>query len=443
MGDAVNLAARLMQAAKPGQILAGDSTYRPTGHRFDWEPLAPMQVKGKSEPVGVQALRAAAERVGVRLSEPAYALPMVGRVRELRRAREAIERAAQGHGQIIGITAEAGMGKSRLNAAIVQLAVERGFAAYAGAGQSYGANTSYLAWHMIWRDFFHLAASGLPEALARQLEAQLAAIDSRLAQRAPLLGVALNIPIPDNELTRSLDAQLRTELLRSLLLDCLRARVAPSSPGMTKPLVLVLEDCHWLDPLSQELLEFVGRNLAELPILLIALYRPPEQAHGPLDWAARFGHFTEIRLTELEPAQAEQLMRLKLAHLTGRAGEVPAELIERIAERAQGNPFYVEEMINYIHDRGVDLRDERALQALELPDSLRSLILSRIDRLAENEQITLKVASIVGRQFRAGWLWGSYPELGAPAEVRWRLDRLSRLDLTPLDRPEPVLEYLF
>jgi tetratricopeptide (TPR) repeat protein len=333
------------------------------------------------------------------------------------------------------------MGKSRLNAAIVQLAVERGFAGYAGAGQSYGANISYLAWHTIWRDFFQLTASGPPEAQAHRLEAQLAAIDPRLALRAPLLGVALNIPIPDNELTRSLDAQLRTELLRSLLLECLRA--APGGPGEVKPLVLVLEDCHWLDPLSRELLEFIGRNLADLPILLIALYRPSEQAPGPLDWAVRFGHFTEIRLTELEPAQAEQLMRLKLARLTGAAGDVPAGLIEQIMERAQGNPFYIEEMINYIHDRGVDLRDERALQTLDLPDSLHSLIMSRIDRLAENEQITLKVASIVGRQFRAGWLWGSYPELGVPSEVRRYLDRLSRLDLTPLDRPEPELEYLF
>ena len=117
--------------------------------------------------------RGAAERAAPRLYEPAYALPMVGREPELQRAREAIERAARGQGQIVGITAEAGMGKSRLNAVIVQLAVERGFTGYAGAGQSYGTNISYLAWHAIWRDFFDIAGSGSPEAQAHRLAAPL------------------------------------------------------------------------------------------------------------------------------------------------------------------------------------------------------------------------------------------------------------------------------
>jgi class 3 adenylate cyclase len=106
MGDAVNLAARLMQAAQPGQILAGDTTYRPAGARFEWQPLPPMQVKGKAEPVGVQSLRAVAERRALGLHEPAYDLPLVGRERELHVARGAIDQAARGRGQIVGITAD-------------------------------------------------------------------------------------------------------------------------------------------------------------------------------------------------------------------------------------------------------------------------------------------------------------------------------------------------
>lgn len=100
-------------------------------------------------------------------------------------------------------------------------------------------------------------------------------------------------------------------------------------------------------------------------------------------------------------------------------------------------------MINYIRDRGIDLHDAAALEVLDLPDSLQSLIISRIDQLAEGEKTTLKVASVIGRVFKAAWLWGSYPEVGTPEQVRQQLEALRRLDITPLDKPEPELEYLF
>ena len=119
------------------------------------------------------------------------------------------------------------------------------------------------------------------------------------------------------------------------------------------------------------------------------------------------------------------------------------QLSQRIQQRAQGNPFYIEELINFIHDMGVQPQDERALAALALPDSLYSLIISRIDHLAETEKSTLKVASAIGRLFRANWLWSAYPQLGAPAQVMSSLRLLSDVDLTPLDKAEPELEYLF
>ena len=108
--------------------------------------------------------------------------------------------------------------------------------------------------------------------------------------------------------------------------------------------------------------------------------------------------------------------------------------------RAQGNPFYLEELLNYLHDRGLDPAD---LDQIELPDSLHTLILSRIDQLSEQEKTTLRVASIVGRLFRAKWLTGYYPELGALPQVKVALDKLDALDITPLDSPEPELAYLF
>ena len=140
-------------------------------------------------------------------------------------------------------------------------------------------------------------------------------------------------------------------------------------------------------------------------------------------------------------AEAESAIRAKLAQLyPARAGALPEGLVETLMARSQGNPFYLEELLNYVRDRGLDPAD---LSRIELPDSLHTLILSRIDRLSEQEQTTLRVASIVGRLFRARWLTGYYPELGTFPQVQDALDTLELLDLTPLDSPEPELTYLF
>jgi tetratricopeptide (TPR) repeat protein len=133
-------------------------------------------------------------------------------------------------------------------------------------------------------------------------------------------------------------------------------------------------------------------------------------------------------------------VRAKLTQLyPARGGALPAGLVEALMSRAQGNPFYLEELLNYVRDRGLDPSD---IQNIELPDSLHTLILSRIDQLSEAEKTTLRVASIVGRLFRAKWLTGYYPELGSFPQVKAALDELDKLEITPLDS-EPELTYLF
>ncbi len=437
LGDAVNLAARLMQSAPAGGILASDGVHRAAARGFTWESLPPLRLKGKSELVAAFRLIAAVQRRVARLQEPRYTLPLVGRQAELAAIEEALTKTLSGRGQIVSITAEAGMGKSRLVAEAVRLATARELGVYIGECQSYGANTSYLVWESIWRTFFGLDGVDSLDEQLDALKAQLAAIDPALVPRLPLLGVALNLPIPDNDLTRSLDAKLRKTSLEALLVDCLRAR------AMQAPLLLVLDDCHWLDPLSHDLLEAVGRGMADLPVLLVVAYRPPEIERLQAPRIVRLPHCTQLELTSFTPQEAERLIALKLAQLTGSGDAPPAMLLKRIAERAQGNPFYSEELLNYLHDRGLDARDAQALESLELPASLHSLILSRIDQLSESQKITIKVASVVGRQFRMDWLWGVHPQLGAPTQVKADLDGLSRLDLTPLDQPEPERIYLF
>ena len=437
IGDAVNVAARLMQAAGPGDLLISSTVQNRIPDTIRCEPLPPLQVKGKAEPVDVCLVSGMQAQSTQDIHAGGYALPMIGRQSELQQVLERLTHTLHGNGQIVGISAEAGMGKSRLMVEIARAASEQGITCLGGACESYGTNISYLVWHAIWQSFFGIDPDAAPGEQRRYLERWLADVDPALVQRMPLLGVALNLPIPDTELTQSLDAQLRVELLQSLLLTCLRARAAEA------PLVFFLEDCHWIDPLSQELLDFIGRNVADLSVMVVLLYRPPSPNHNPLAQIAQFSHFHELPLSEFTYDEAQQLIELKLAQLFETEGAVPSELVDRVTAKAQGNPFYIEEMINLIHDRRVDPQDQHAWQRIDLPDSLHSLIMSRIDQLQEDEKITLKVASVIGRVFRARWVWGAYPPVGTPDDVQQVLNTLSRLDLTPLDKPEPELEYIF
>lgn len=438
IGEPVNLAARLMQAAQRDQVLVSVTTSLHAAAAFHWGKSTTLMVKGRSTPLAVVPALSVQDALAVDLQEPAYTMPMLGRRRELQLAQQALQTSKASQGQLLGISGEAGMGKSRLVGEIAKDAIEQGFTLYAGACQSYGVDVSYLVWRNIWRGFFGLSANWSRQQQLEHLETALAALAPRLAQRIPLLGVVLNLPIADNALTSLLDAQLRAELLRSLLLECLRLRAQQG------PLFFILEDCHWIDPLSQELLTFLARNLTDLPILMVMLYRPLDKGGDPLQWKESTPSPVQVlHLDELNAEDAATLTRLKFSQLRGWDSDISPQVIEKITAKAQGNPFYLEETVHLLHSQGIDAGDAHALDMLQIPDSLHSLILSRIDRLTEGEKTTLKVASVIGRLFKARWVWGSYPQAGAAEMVQGYLQNLSRLELTPLERSVPELEYIF
>ena len=437
LGDDVNMAARLMQNAELGQALVNQNVRKATEDTFTWEELAPLQVKGKSQPVTVFRLIGKQERRDIRLHEPKYALPMVGRKTELALIEEKLDLTLQGNGQIIGITAEAGMGKSRLIAEVIRLARERNVLGFGGECQSYGTSSSYLVWQSIWRGFFNLDPAWSTTEQIEALEQELVRIDPALLPRLPLLGAVINLQIPDNELTGSFDAKLRKESLESLLVDCLRKR------AQEVQLLLVLEDCHWLDPLSHDLLEVIGRAVGDISVMIVLAYRPLQLERVLAPRVTQLFYFTEIPLNDLPADEIEQLVAYKLGQTYGEHANLPKAFVEQVSQRAEGNPFYIEELLNYLHDRDIDPQQPEALEQIDLPNSLYSLILSRIDQLTENQKTLIKVASVIGRLFRAAMLWGVFNQFGDQQRVRNDLDTLSNLDLTPMDTPEPELAYLF
>ncbi len=436
MGDSVNLSARLMQYAQPGEIVVSGFTTHFQQDYFGFEERDSIMVKGKTQPIPIRVLKGITQTNPSEVPENPFRLPMVGRQQELTIAEEQINEAIKTHGRILGVTAEAGMGKSRLTSEIISIAKSYDLKIYIGECLSYGTNISYLVWQNVWRGIFGISPVMSEGEQIKQVEAALAQINPLLVLRMPLLGPVLNIAIPDNALTEELEPKLRQNLLSSLLLDCLRWHSQQTS------ILLVIEDSHWIDSLSQQLLEFIGRNIRDLPVMILMVYRPTidDQTFNPIK---QFPHFTELALKEFTPEETKQLVALKLRQLFRHSGMIVNSLMERITERAQGNPFYIDELINLIHERGINPDDTEALQKLELPDSLHSLIVSRIDYLAEQDKLTLKVASVIGRLFRVSWLWGSYPELGEPADLQAQLKRLYALEIVSEDNPEPELEYLF
>jgi class 3 adenylate cyclase/predicted ATPase len=441
LGDDVNLAARLMTTAKADEILLSRHVHKAVINDFTFEPRPPLPMKGKAEPLPVFAVTDERKQRAIRLQEPTYALPMVGRTHELQIVNDNLDLAAHSKGQVIGIVAEAGLGKSRLVAEVIRSARRKGFVGYGGACQSDAIHTPYQAWKSIWQAFFGIDPDLNLRKQMRFIEGEIEDRTPSRMNAMPLLNVVLDLNIPENDFTKNLEPKIRQSALHALLEDCLKAA------AKDEPLLIVIEDMHWIDALSHDLLEGLAKALANYRVCFALAYRPPQMERLQAPRLEALAQFTKIELHELTHAEAESAIRAKLAQLyPARAGTLPSGLVETLMARAQGNPFYLEELLNYVRDRGLDPAD---LKRIELPDNLHTLILSRIDQLSEQEKTTLRVASIVGRLFRAKWLTGYYPELGSFPQVKATLDVLDALDITPLSSPaqspqgEPELAYLF
>jgi adenylate cyclase len=416
LGDDTNLSARLMAKAGANEILVSERAAHRQFETFELESLPPVTVKGKKEPIPVFRLKGR-RRTGI-LGEARgarHASPMIGRRRERALAVERLRLARKKRGQVIAIAAEAGMGKTRLLTEVIREAVDMGFSPFAGDCQVFARDASYSVWVPIWRAFFNLPVEADAAATLANLENQLAAVDAALRARAPLLGPLVNVALPDNELTRTLDPKVRRSSLEGLVIECIRHR------ARSGPLLFVLEECHWIDEASRHLLSVVVKALSRLPVAVVLAHRPVEVGEVLAAEEAALENVTTITLGDLPPDEARQLVELKLRVVFGADKTPPEKLIDLIAARAGGNPFFIEEVANLLKSQREKLDDPGALESLELPDSLHSLVLGRIDQMGEDAQVTLKVASVIGRLFRAAMLFGVHPieqgRLNIPAHV--------------------------
>jgi adenylate cyclase len=438
LGDDVNICARLMQIAAPGELLASGQVSKAIAHSFSSEPRPPLPMKGKAEPLLVFAVMGERNQRAVRLQEPNHLLPMVGRTEALRTVAEKLDHAMRGQAQVLNVVAEAGMGKSRLVSESIRIARKKGFICYGGACQSDALHTPYLPWKTVCGALFNIDPEASAKRQIRALEGEIDDLAPDRVQSAPLLGGLLSLDIPDNSFTCTLEPQFRKSALTALIEDCLRAAAKQN------PLLIVIEDVHWIDGISFELLEALSKALLDCQVCIVLTQRPVQEALTMTPRMAALPDIAEIELKELTHAEAQDVIRAKLAQLYPmRTGTVPAALVEKLMARAQGNPFFLEELLNYLHDRGLDPRDVARLDNTELPDSLHALVLSLLDQLSERERTTLHVASIIGRRVSVKWLAGFYSDLGDLHAIKPTLDRLCSLGIMLRDDTDPELAYLF
>src|SRR5437764_584682 len=407
MGDAVNLAARLEDASPVGEIFVGPATYRLTKQLFDFEPVAPLTLKGKGAPVEVRRLLGA--KTGPKSTRGIEGLraPLVGRDEELTEIREALAALGHGQGSALAILGEAGLGKSRLIAETRRLLPAKVTWAE-GRALSYTAGMSYWLAREILLSLLGAKAG------ASQSEIAAALWNSLNGQSAFYPFLARLLELPMEAAAEEQVKFLSSETLRSRILEALRGYVHDCA--QRSPLVLVWEDLHWCDPSSWEVLETLFPLCNNVPLLILYVSRLEDNRVVEMlrEYDGKCIRRT-IRLSPLSRDESHVLVQqlLKIENL-------PERLRELILNRAEGNPFFVEELLRSLIDTGVIVLQEgratavREIQALEIPETLHGVLAARIDRLPGENKQALQRASVIGRIFQQRVLAYIYEEKARP-----------------------------
>jgi class 3 adenylate cyclase/tetratricopeptide (TPR) repeat protein len=427
-GDVINLAARLMSAAK-GDVACDAVTVQGVRGRMVFEALAPIVVKGREQPVPVFRPRAPAE------ARAAKTQGIVGREAERARLAAALAALQAEAGATVVIEAEAGLGKSTLAGELAALAVAGGVQVLVAPSDAIERSTPYFAWRPVAAALLELTPE-LDQAAARARVDQVMSRFPELEPLVPLLSAVLPVPIPDTALTAEMTGEVRADNTRRLLAELLR------SAATSRPTLLVVEDAHWLDSSSWSLLLDVLRVVH--PILIVVTTRVAGEEAGVEHTALRrLAGPDRLRLEGLSPDETADLLRRRLG-----CEALPAILTRFVQDRSAGNPFFAEELLEALREAGVvRVTDGQAvvgdLERVDLPRTVEGVILSRLDRLEPGQQLCLKVASVIGRVFRARTVRETHPVTEERARVPSHLEALSRLELTLPESPEPELAYLF
>ncbi|MGD0664076.1 MAG: AAA family ATPase [Syntrophorhabdales bacterium] len=427
-GDTINLASRLSGIAKPGDILVGESTYLQSNGAFSFDKLEPVALKGKAKPVMPYRLIDTKPEPLRGLATQGISSPLVGRNAEIAAIKASVNRLLDGQGGILSVIGEAGLGKSRLMAEIRRHFEGENLLWLEGRTLSYGQKMSYWPFKEILRQYAGITEDDGDTEAWGKFETKITGLFGETTREIlPYLASLLGLEVK-GELGKNLKHLDGDSMGKQVYLSSRRffERLAT-----TRPLVLVFEDLHWADESSTLLIEHLFPLINRVPLLVCGVSRPETnvpavrlQETALRDYERRY---TEIRLNPLSPTESTDLMNnlLEIENLTGRVRQV-------ILQKAEGNPFFLEEIMRTLIDRKVVLREgdhwkaTSAIETLTIPDTVQGVIMARIDRLDEELKAVLRTASVIGRAFLYRLL-KSVAE--AVRELDERVERLKAMEL--------------
>jgi predicted ATPase len=440
IGESVNVAARLMQVVfrdgllTPGyRILCDDETYNRVQSQQEFAALPPLKLRGVDKSMTVH------RPLGKSKTAVRTQTELVGRAQERKLIATVVaDLVEHNKSTTLVIEGEPGLGKSRLLEHLRWSSQAQDLEYLAGNASAIEQNTPYLAWKGLFQDFFDIDPQTTDlEADQQKVHAALQDFPAS-APLAALLNPVLPFDFEENSSSAQYADQRRSAKIRSILVDLLKKRAANG------PLALVLDDAHWFDSASWVLLDQVRAEVS--PLLLVVATRPLSEPR-PAEYDRLVQAGQHLSLDSMAPEETVDLACRQLG-----VDALPDPVATLIREKAQGNPFFSEEIAYALRDSGqLRIKDQTCelapeagdLDSLNFPDTVQGVITGRIDRLTPQQQLSLKIASVIGRVFLFPILKEVHPIDADRGHLNEMLDALAQLDITPLESPVPNLAYIF
>ena len=430
VGDTTNLGSRMESMAKSGTILVSGNTHRLVRSFFEFESLGKVEVKGKKALQDAFELIKAGEvatRIGASIAKGLTRF--VGRKNSMAALLDAFDRVKSGSGQVVGLLGEAGVGKSRLLLEMRNMLPQDEYSYLEGRCLQYGGSMAYLPVLDILRSYFDIKEGDREFLIKKKMEEKVLDLDVKLKGVIPPFQSLLSLKVDDENFSK-----LEPKEKREKTFEAIRDILVRGS--QERPLILTVEDIHWIDKTSEAFLNYMIGWLPNTPIMLLPLYRP-EYTHP---WGSK-SYYTKVGLDQLGTTSSGELVKAILEE-----GEVAPALRQLILNRAAGNPLFMEEFTHTLLENGsIERKDEKYVLSgkasqIQVPDTIQGIISARLDRLEDNLKRTMQVASVIGRDFAFRIL---QTITGMREELKSNLLNLQGLEFIYEKNLFPELEYIF
>ena len=431
VGNAINLASRLEGVAKAGEIVVGSDTYRQAQNHFDFEALEPTIVKGKAKAVKVYKVLAIKDAPDRFHRFQGLKAGLTGRNKEMSVLLEAVERLREGCGSVVAICGEAGTGKSRLVEELKSTVNPGAIQWREGHAYAYSQNIPYFPVRNLLSRAWLINEGDSTEQIREKVEAGATLSLRDRKDLIPFVGSLYSLHYPQIEQVSPDNWKARLQEAIWLIL---------SDFCESNPTIICIEDLHWSDSSSTELLRFVLKDF-QVPALFICSYRPPFSLFTKHELSGLGKGYVDIKLQDLSTSEAEKMVESLL-----NTEVIPAHLRRFIQTRVEGNPLYLEEAINSLIDSETLIRENgtwkltKEIGETVIPSTIQGIITARLDRLDFDDKRVLQEASVIGRAFL-------YDILKRISDLKEFLDRslknLERLDFIRARTLQPDLEYVF